>query len=77
MKIHECLKANKEAAFKRLPGKKIIRHFVLDVNATQTAGLLGMSRLTINRYYREFRELIAPQREADKRLLRGEVASPG
>ena len=53
--------------------REIIKHFVLDVNATQTAGLLGMSRLTINRYYREFRELIAQQREAGKGLLRGKI----
>lgn len=53
--------------------KKIIRHFALDVNATQTSQLLGMSRLTINRYYTLFRELIAERREADKGLLTGEI----
>lgn len=53
--------------------KKIMRHFVLDVNATQTSQLLGMSRLTINRYYTLFRTLIAWQREEDKRLLTGQV----
>ncbi|MEM0952417.1 MAG: IS1595 family transposase, partial [Cyanobacteria bacterium P01_H01_bin.74] len=30
--------------------KKIIRHFVLDVNATQTSELLIHSRATINNY---------------------------
>ena len=38
------------------------KYCVLNVNATETAALLGMSRLTITHYYREFRALIAPQR---------------
>jgi transposase-like protein len=53
--------------------KKIIQHFVLDLTATQTSQLLGMSRLTINRYYSAFRLAIAIQREQDKRLLTGQV----
>jgi len=53
--------------------KKIIRCFVLDINATQTSLLLGMSRLTINRYYLKFRQAIALQREQDKALLTGQI----
>lgn len=38
--------------------KKIIVHFVIDVNATKTGLLLGVNRNTINRFYHIFRNQI-------------------
>jgi transposase len=53
--------------------KKIIRHFCIDVDATKTALLLGMSRATINKYFGLFRYLIYQQRMDEKRLLVGNI----
>ena len=53
--------------------KKIIRHFVLDVDATQASILLGLSRATTNKYYRLFRELIFAQRLSEKEKLTGGI----
>lgn len=38
--------------------KKILWHFVIDINATQTSELLKINRNTINRYYSIFRSWI-------------------
>lgn len=38
--------------------KKILWHFIIDINATQTSELLSINRNTINRYYNIFRNLI-------------------
>lgn len=38
--------------------KKILWHFVIDINATQTSELLKINRNTINRYYACFRQWI-------------------
>lgn len=38
--------------------KKIIKHFIVDLTATQSSKLLGLNRNTINRYYLICRELI-------------------
>jgi hypothetical protein len=53
--------------------KKMIKHFVLDITANRTALLLGMSRCTINRYYRLFRELIWEKRVNDREQLLGAI----
>lgn len=38
--------------------KKIMRHFIVDITATQCAELLGFNRKTINNYYALFRTCI-------------------
>lgn len=38
--------------------KNVVKHFCLDLTATQTSKLLGINRNTINRYYNIFRNLI-------------------
>lgn len=38
--------------------KKIVEHFVLDVDATKTSQLLKLNRKTINRYFNIFRQAI-------------------
>jgi len=38
--------------------RKILKCFVIDVNATQSSELLGINRNTINRFYNHFRYLI-------------------
>lgn len=38
--------------------KKIIKHFCLDLTATQTSKLLSLNRKTVNKYYNKFRSLI-------------------
>ncbi len=38
--------------------KKILWHFIIDINATQASELLSINRNTINRYYNIFRKLI-------------------
>ena len=38
--------------------KKIMKHFCVDVSATQAAWLLGVNRNTVNRYYGLFRRMI-------------------
>lgn len=35
--------------------EKIIKHFCIDINATQTSLLIGINRNTINKYYNQFR----------------------
>ncbi|MGQ9848340.1 MAG: hypothetical protein ACUVQP_12690, partial [Bacteroidales bacterium] len=38
--------------------KKIITHFVADINASKTSLLTGINRNTINRFYHIFRKVI-------------------
>ncbi len=38
--------------------KKIMRYFCVDITATQTSKLIGISRKTVNRYYNSFRSKI-------------------
>jgi transposase-like protein len=49
---------DKNSKLSRHVVKKIIRHFVVDINATQCSKLLWLNRNTINRYYMNFRLLI-------------------
>ena len=50
--------------------KRIIRHFIVDVRADQTAKLLKLNRNTINRYYTLFRIAIAMhQRDEFKKFV--------
>lgn len=53
--------------------RKILRCFCQDLTATQTAGLLGLNRNTVNRYYRVFREAIAKYEESMNNGVNGEV----
>lgn len=48
---------------------KILKHFVVDVEASKTADLLGLNRKTIDEYYNLFRRLIyIEQKQAFARL---------
>ena len=38
--------------------KKIINHFITDINASKTSSLTGINRNTINRFYQIFRKVI-------------------
>ena len=38
--------------------KKIIKHFIVDIDASKCAKLIDVNRNTINRYYNFFRDLI-------------------
>jgi len=38
--------------------KKIIKHFVFNINATKTSMLTGINRNTVNRFYHIFRSVI-------------------
>lgn len=53
--------------------KKIIKHFCVDINATQTAILTGLNRNTINRYFNIFRKLIFENQVKELRKFAGEV----
>jgi transposase len=54
--------------------KKIIKHFCVDITATNTALLTGINRNTVNRYYSLFRELICEyQIQEFKKEIGGEV----
>ncbi len=48
--------------------REIIRFFSLDIEAEKTSVLTGISRPTINRFYRSFRERIAELCEAESPL---------
>lgn len=53
--------------------KKILKHFCVDVNATQTAILTGFNRNTINRYFNIFRRIIFENQVKELRLFTGEI----
>lgn len=53
--------------------KKIVKHFCVDINATQTALLTGLNRNTINRYFNIFRQLILEDQVKELKLFAGEV----
>ncbi len=53
--------------------REILRLFSLDIEAEKTAFLTGISRPTINRFYRTFRERIAELCEAESPFSNGEV----
>jgi transposase len=52
---------------------KVLRCFCEDLTATQTARLTGVSRVTVNRYYRIFREKILQYQESINSPIKGEV----
>lgn len=52
--------------------EKLIRAFVADLAASQAALILGLSRTTVNRYYRIFRTAIAARQQA---LARAELCT--
>jgi transposase len=54
--------------------KKIIKHFIVDLTATQTAEILWFNRKTINHYYSIFRKIIyANQIEKFKKVIWWEI----
>lgn len=52
---------------------QLMRCFVLDLTATQTAKLLGINRNTVNRYYRLSREVIYAHQLAKLQQFVGEI----
>ncbi len=53
--------------------RDIIRLFSLDIEAKKTAELTGVSRPTVNKFYRAFRERIAELCEAESPFENGEI----
>lgn len=58
------LRTNEEQIYKRrahfgAKTREVIRHFCLDIEATKTAELTGISRQTISKFYSKIRERIA------------------
>jgi len=53
--------------------KNIVKHFCVDVNATQAANLTGLNRNTINRYFNIFRRIIFDNQTNELRLFTGEI----
>lgn len=53
--------------------REIIRFFSLDIEAEKTALLTGISRPTINKFYRKLRERIAELCEAESPFENGEI----
>ena len=63
---------NKYAKRSRISEKKIrdlVRYFAADLTALQAANLSGLNRNTVNRFYREFRELMYTVSEAQRPLF--------
>ena len=52
---------------------KILKHFVIDVEASKTATLLGLNRKTVDDYYNLFRSLIYEQQRREFARLSGIV----
>lgn len=50
---------------------KILKHFVVDVEASKTAELLSLNRKTVDDYYGLFRELIYRQQKQEFAKLTG------
>ena len=53
--------------------REIIRFFSLDIEAKKTAELTGISRPTMNKFYRIFRERIAELCEVESPFTNGEI----
>lgn len=52
---------------------KILKHFVVDVEASKTAELLGLNRKTVDDYYNLFRKLIYVEQKAAFAKLSGTI----
>ena len=63
---------NKKNGLSRHRQEKLMRAFVADLTASQAALILGLSRTTVNRYYRIFRTAIAAHQQA---LARAELCT--
>lgn len=62
--------------YSKLGRRKLVqvrKYFCEDLTATQTARLTGLSRITVNRYYRLFREKILQYQERINGPVMGEV----
>ena len=64
---------NKKNGLSQYRLEKLMRAFVVDMTATQTAEFLGLNRNTVNRYFGLFRTRIAGHQAAQLALLRGTV----
>ena len=53
--------------------KKLLRCFSEDLTATQSSGITGLNRNTVNRYYNLFRKKIAAYQESINKPLKGEI----
>ena len=53
--------------------KRILRCFSEDLTATQTSGITGINRNTVNRYYRIFRQRISEYQDNKIRGFKGEI----
>lgn len=53
--------------------KKIIKHFIADIDAIKTSILLEINRNTINRYYHIFRKVIFEHQSKERIKISGEV----
>ena len=50
---------------------KILKHFIVDVEADKTSLLLGLNRKTVDEYYNLFRKLIYVEQKREFQLLTG------
>ncbi|HMY80507.1 MAG TPA: IS1595 family transposase [Candidatus Absconditabacterales bacterium] len=53
--------------------KKIIKHFVVDIEASKCSELINVNRNTINRYYNLFRSLIYEYQVAEFEKIKGSI----
>jgi len=53
--------------------RRLLKYFSQDLTATQTSELIGISRVTVNRYYKLFRERILEYQESINGTLKGEI----
>ena len=53
--------------------REILKFFSLDIEAEKTSVLVGISRPTINKFYKLFRERIAELCEAESPFENGEI----
>jgi transposase-like protein len=63
----------RDSKLSRYTVEKIMRHFCVDVTATQAAWLLGLNRKTVNRYYGMFRRMIYRHQIDEFEQLGGQV----
>jgi transposase len=64
---------NKYAKISRYTLKKIVKHFCVDVTASQAAQLLGINRNTMNRWYGIFRSAIYAHQVTEFKKIFGEA----
>jgi len=64
----------KSAKLSNFKIKKIIKFFIIDIDAIKTSLIVNVNRNTVNRYFNLFRLLIYhKQQEEFKRIMKGTV----